>query len=91
MNGFFHVTGADFAAVAPEIVLCLSATLILLLDAFARPLRSFLPYVALASLVLPQSPRHVADVPRRAVAELPPLTQSELVHRCDDLGRESHV
>ena len=52
MNGFFHVTGADFAAVAPEIVLCLSATLILLLDAFARPLRSFLPYVALASLAV---------------------------------------
>lgn len=52
MTGFLNVTGADFAAVAPEIVLCLAATLILLLDAFARPLRAFFPYVALFSLAI---------------------------------------
>jgi NADH-quinone oxidoreductase subunit N len=52
MTGFLHVTGADFAAVAPELVLCLAATLILLLDAFARPLRAFFPYVALLSLAI---------------------------------------
>jgi NADH-quinone oxidoreductase subunit N len=52
MTGFLHVTGADFAAVAPEIVLCLAGTLILLLDAFARPVRSFFPYVALFSLAI---------------------------------------
>jgi len=52
MSGFLHVTGADFASVAPEIVLCAAATLVLLLDAFARPLRAFLPYVALLSLAL---------------------------------------
>ncbi|HVO51085.1 MAG TPA: NADH-quinone oxidoreductase subunit N [Thermoanaerobaculia bacterium] len=52
MTGFLHVTGADFAAVAPEMVLCLAAALILLLDAFARPLRAFFPYVALLSLAI---------------------------------------
>ena len=52
MSGFLLVTGADFAAVAPEMVLCLAATLILLLDAFARPLRAFFPYVALLSLAV---------------------------------------
>jgi len=52
MTGFFQVTGADLACVAPEIILALFASLILLLDAFARPLRTFFPYVALLSLAL---------------------------------------
>ncbi len=52
MSGFMQVTGADFAAVAPELVLCLAATLILLLDAFARPLRAYFPYLALLSLAV---------------------------------------
>ena len=49
-----------------------------------RPLR-------LAPLVLAQPPRDVADVPRRAWAEQPLLLESELLHPCDDLWRESHV
>ena len=52
MSGFVHVSAGDLSAVAPELVLCLAATLILLLDAFARPLRSFFPYVALLALAL---------------------------------------
>jgi len=47
-------------------------------------------------LVLPpflraEPPGDVADVPRRAHAEFAPLLEGELVHRCDDLWRESHV
>jgi acyl dehydratase len=41
--------------------------------------------------VLAEPPGDVADVPRRAHAELAPLLEGELVHRCDDLRRESHV
>jgi NADH:ubiquinone oxidoreductase subunit 2 (subunit N) len=52
MTGFLQVTGADLACVAPELVLALFASLILLLDAFARPLRTFFPYVTLLSLAL---------------------------------------
>ena len=52
MSGFLQVAGADFAAVAPELVLCLAGTLILLLDAFARPLRAYVPYLALLSLAV---------------------------------------
>ncbi len=37
---------------APEIVLAVFASLILLLDAFARPLRAFFPYVTLLALAL---------------------------------------
>ena len=56
MTGFLQVTGADLACVAPELVLALFASLILLLDAFARPLRAFFPYVALLSLALAPAP-----------------------------------
>ncbi|MGZ6988187.1 MAG: NADH-quinone oxidoreductase subunit N [Thermoanaerobaculia bacterium] len=52
MTGFLHVTGADLACVAPELVLAGFATLILLLDAFARPIRTFFPYVTLLALAL---------------------------------------
>jgi NADH-quinone oxidoreductase subunit N len=52
MTGFLHVTGADVACVAPELVLAAFATLILLLDAFARPIRGFFPYVTLLALAL---------------------------------------
>jgi hypothetical protein len=41
--------------------------------------------------VLVQTPRDVADVPRRTRAEHSPLLEGELLHPCDDLGRESHV
>ena len=47
--------------------------------------------LVLAPLVLAEPPGDVADVPRRAHAEVAPLLEGELVHRCDDLGRESHV
>ncbi len=49
---FLHVSGPDFAAIAPELVLCLAGTLLFLLDAFARPLRAYFPYVALLALAL---------------------------------------
>ncbi len=50
MSGpFLHVTSADLAAVAPEIVLALAGMLLILLDAFARPARRAFPYVALAA------------------------------------------
>jgi len=52
MTGFLHVGGADIACVAPELVLAAFATLILLLDAFARPIRAFFPYVTLLGLAL---------------------------------------
>ena len=52
MTGFLHVGGADLACVAPELVLAGFATLILLLDAFARPIRTFFPYVTLFALAL---------------------------------------
>ena len=52
MTGFLHIGGADLACVAPELVLAGSATLILLLDAFARPIRAFFPYVTLLGLTL---------------------------------------
>src|SRR5436190_9385 len=47
-----------------------------------------LPFPA---LVLAEPPGDVADMPGSAHAELPPLREGELVHRCDDLRRESHV
>ena len=43
-------TSADLAAVGPEIVLSAFGLLLVLLDAFARPLRPAFPYVALAGL-----------------------------------------
>ncbi|MDL2716612.1 MAG: NADH-quinone oxidoreductase subunit N [Acidobacteriota bacterium] len=52
MTGFLHVGGADLACVAPELVLAAFATLILLLDAFARPIRASFPYVTLFGLAL---------------------------------------
>jgi len=47
--------------------------------------------LVLPPFVLAEPPRDVADVPLRPHAELAPLLEGELVHRCDDLGRESHV
>ncbi|HKC24346.1 MAG TPA: NADH-quinone oxidoreductase subunit N [Thermoanaerobaculia bacterium] len=52
MTGFVNVTGADVAAVAPELVLVGAGTLLVLLDAFARPLRPWFPYLALGATVL---------------------------------------
>jgi len=52
VTGFLRVGGADLASVAPELVLAGFATLILLLDAFARPIRAFFPYVTLLGLAL---------------------------------------
>jgi NADH-quinone oxidoreductase subunit N len=52
VSGFLHVTGGDLAAVMPELVLACFAALILLFEAFARPLRTFFPYVTLAALAL---------------------------------------
>ncbi len=52
MSGFLHVTFADVACVAPELVLAGVATLLLLLDAFARPIRPLFPYLTLAGLAL---------------------------------------
>ena len=45
-----NLTSADLAAVGPEIVLSVFGLLLVLLDAFARPLRPAFPYVALAGL-----------------------------------------
>ena len=50
MSGFLHVTAADLAVVAPEILLCLLGTALVLLDAFAKGLRPAFPYVTLAGL-----------------------------------------
>src|SRR4249919_1979238 len=47
--------------------------------------------LVLTPLVLEEPPGDVADMPWRAHAEVAPLLEGELVHRCDDLGRESHV
>lgn len=47
-----NVTAADLAAVGPEIALSLFGILIVLLDAFFRPSRPALPFVALAGLFL---------------------------------------
>ena len=47
--------------------------------------------LVLPPFVLPEAPRDVAHVPLRPHAELAPLLEGELVHRCDDLGREPHV
>ena len=44
-----------------------------------------------APLVLAQPPRDVADVPRRAWAEQPPLLEGELSHPFNDLRCRSHV
>lgn len=52
MSGFLNVSGADIACVAPELVLAGFATLLLLLDAFARPIRASFPYVTLVGLAL---------------------------------------
>jgi NADH-quinone oxidoreductase subunit N len=52
MPGFLHVTSADLAAVAPEMVLAAAGTLLVLLDAFARPTRPSFPYLTLAALAL---------------------------------------
>lgn len=46
-----NVSAADLAAVGPEIVLTLFGVALILLDAFARPLRSWFPWVALAGLL----------------------------------------
>ena len=43
-------SSADLAAIGPEIVLSAFGLLLILLDAFARPLRPAFPYVALAGL-----------------------------------------
>ena len=45
-----NLSSADLAAVGPEIVLSVFGLLLVLLDAFARPLRPAFPYVALAGL-----------------------------------------
>jgi NADH-quinone oxidoreductase subunit N len=50
--GFLHVSPADLAAVGPEIVLCLVGIALVLLDAFAKGLRSSFPYVTLAGLAV---------------------------------------
>jgi hypothetical protein len=47
--------------------------------------------LVLPPLVLTEPPRDVADVPLRPHAEVAPLLEGEPVHRCDDLGSESHV
>ena len=47
--------------------------------------------LGLAALVLPEAPRDVPDVPRRARPEQTTLLESELLHPCDDLRCESHV
>lgn len=52
MPPFVKVSPADLAAVGPEIVLVLTASLLVLLDAFARPIRAAFPYVALLGLAL---------------------------------------
>lgn len=45
-----NLSSADLAAVGPEIVLSAFGLLLVLLDAFARPLRPAFPYVALTGL-----------------------------------------
>ena len=52
MTGFLNVTGADFAAVAPEIVLCLAGSPSSSSTPSRSRLRAFFPYVALVA------PRH---------------------------------
>jgi NADH-quinone oxidoreductase subunit N len=52
MAGFVNVSGADLSAVAPELVLVGVATLLVLLDAFAKALRPWFPYVALLGIAL---------------------------------------
>lgn len=52
MPAFYTVTGADFAAILPETILALLGLLLILLDAFARPLRSTFPYVALVGVAI---------------------------------------
>ncbi len=47
---FLQITSADMAAIAPEAILSLVGALLVLLDAFARPLRKALPVVALLGL-----------------------------------------
>ncbi len=47
--------------------------------------------LGLAAFMLPEPPRDVPDVPRRARPEQTPLLESELLHPCDDLRCESHV
>lgn len=52
MSGFVNVTGADLAAVAPELVLSTVGMVLILLDAFAVSLRRVFPYVALGGVLL---------------------------------------
>ena len=52
MPGFVNVSSADLLAVAPEIVLCGVATLLILLDAFARGLRPTFPAISLGGLAV---------------------------------------
>ena len=47
--------------------------------------------LSLASLVLAQAPRDVADVPGRARPEQPALLAGELLHPRDDVWRELHL
>ena len=55
-----NVTPADLAAVGPEIVLCCAGILLILLDAFARSLRPWFAWVALAGLLVASSAGHYA-------------------------------
>ena len=52
MTGFLNVTSADLGSVAPEIVLVAAGTLLILLDAFARPLRASFPTLTLVALAV---------------------------------------
>lgn len=54
------VTPAELAAVGPEIVLCCAGILLILLDAFAKPLRAWFPWVALGSLLVASAFGHYA-------------------------------
>jgi hypothetical protein len=47
--------------------------------------------LVLAAVELAQVPSEVADVPLCTSAEQPPLLERELLYRCDDLRRESHL
>jgi NADH-quinone oxidoreductase subunit N len=50
MTGFLSLTGADVAAVAPELILVAAGTLLVLLDAFAKGTRASFPYISLAAV-----------------------------------------
>ncbi len=51
MSVAMNFSGADLAAVGPEIVLSLFGLALVLLDAFAKPLRPAFPYVTLVGLL----------------------------------------